>query len=154
VGVEEGRGRPGDLGQRLELCVEAGGKVLRLLGQPCLHAVLLLVLLSMEVERKGDGEQSGKGHADADHQFPADPQSHRGRRYAAGYSPGHASLEPDVGIELPRLVTVLEEARSFLAFPGNDFAWSGWDDARAALDETDGCWRDSGGAMPRRSEGL
>jgi hypothetical protein len=36
------------------------------------------------------------------------------------------------------LVDLLREARSLLARPGNDFAWSSWDDAGAALAEVDG----------------
>jgi hypothetical protein len=35
------------------------------------------------------------------------------------------------------LIDVLREARAFLALPGNDFAWSSWEDARAALAELD-----------------
>jgi hypothetical protein len=34
-----------------------------------------------------------------------------------------------------QLASVLREARSFLARPGNDFAWSPWEDAGAALAE-------------------
>jgi hypothetical protein len=37
-----------------------------------------------------------------------------------------------------RLAGVLREARSLLARPGNDFAWSSWEDAGAALAELDG----------------
>jgi hypothetical protein len=36
------------------------------------------------------------------------------------------------------LVEVLCTARSLLARPGNDFNWSSWDDANAALWELDG----------------
>jgi hypothetical protein len=36
------------------------------------------------------------------------------------------------------LVNVLREARSLLALPGNDFSWSSWPDAAAALAEVDG----------------
>jgi hypothetical protein len=36
------------------------------------------------------------------------------------------------------LASVLREARSLLALPGNDFAWSSWEDAGAALAEVDG----------------
>jgi hypothetical protein len=36
-----------------------------------------------------------------------------------------------------KLVEVLREARSLLAIPGNDFAWSSWADAAAALTELD-----------------
>jgi hypothetical protein len=36
------------------------------------------------------------------------------------------------------LASVLREARSLLARPGNDFAWSSWADAGAALAEVDG----------------
>jgi hypothetical protein len=35
------------------------------------------------------------------------------------------------------LVNVLREGRSLLARPGNDFAWSSWADAGAALAEAD-----------------
>jgi hypothetical protein len=35
------------------------------------------------------------------------------------------------------LAGVLREARSLLARPGNDFAWSSWQDADAALAEVD-----------------
>lgn len=35
------------------------------------------------------------------------------------------------------LLSVLREARSLLARPGNDFAWSSWQDAGAALAELD-----------------
>jgi hypothetical protein len=35
------------------------------------------------------------------------------------------------------LVNVLREARALLALPGNDFAWSSWADAPAALAELD-----------------
>ena len=40
----------------------------------------------------------------------------------------NASMAPD-----PRLITVLREARARLALAGNDFAWSSWKDAGAAL---------------------
>lgn len=36
------------------------------------------------------------------------------------------------------LIAVMKEARVFLARPENDFAWSSWDDATAALREIDG----------------
>ena len=36
-----------------------------------------------------------------------------------------------------QLVEVLREARALLALPGNDFAWSSWEDAPAALAELD-----------------
>ena len=36
------------------------------------------------------------------------------------------------------LIAVLREAREFLARPDNNFAWSSWDDAAAALREVDG----------------
>ena len=36
------------------------------------------------------------------------------------------------------LVTVLHEARTLLARPDNDFAWSSWEDAAAAFREIDG----------------
>src|SRR5215831_1814347 len=35
------------------------------------------------------------------------------------------------------VVTVLREARALLARPGNDFTWSSWEDAAAALAELD-----------------
>jgi hypothetical protein len=37
-----------------------------------------------------------------------------------------------------QLANVLREARALLALPGNDFAWSSWGDADAALAEVDG----------------
>jgi hypothetical protein len=37
-----------------------------------------------------------------------------------------------------QLANVLREARSLLALPGNDFAWSSWEDTGAALAEVDG----------------
>jgi hypothetical protein len=36
------------------------------------------------------------------------------------------------------LASVLREARSLLALPGNNFDWSSWADAHAALAEVDG----------------
>jgi hypothetical protein len=36
-----------------------------------------------------------------------------------------------------QLVDVLREARALLSLPGNDFAWSSWEDAPAALAELD-----------------
>lgn len=35
------------------------------------------------------------------------------------------------------LLTVLEQVRLWLALPGNDFSWSSFGDAQAALDELD-----------------
>jgi hypothetical protein len=35
------------------------------------------------------------------------------------------------------LINVLRRARALLAFPDNDFAWSSWEDADAALAEVD-----------------
>jgi len=35
------------------------------------------------------------------------------------------------------LVSVLEEAKQLIAIPGNDFAWSTWDDCDEALAELD-----------------
>jgi hypothetical protein len=35
------------------------------------------------------------------------------------------------------LIDVLCKAKDFLAMPGNDFVWSSWDDAQAALSEID-----------------
>jgi hypothetical protein len=52
-----------------------------------------------------------------------------------------------------KLVDVLREARQFLSRPNNDFAWSSWDDAPAALREIDGIIaRIESGDMPKRSE--
>jgi hypothetical protein len=39
--------------------------------------------------------------------------------------------------EWRELVEVLREARSLLALPGNDFAWSSWKDSPTALAELD-----------------
>jgi hypothetical protein len=51
-----------------------------------------------------------------------------------------------------RLIDVLREAREFLACPGNDYAWSSWEDAPAALREIDGIIaRIESGDMPKRS---
>ncbi|PYJ56029.1 MAG: hypothetical protein DME24_23380, partial [Verrucomicrobia bacterium] len=51
-----------------------------------------------------------------------------------------------------KLIAVLREAREFLARPDNDFAWSSWDDAAAALREIDGfISRIEVGDMPERS---
>ena len=36
------------------------------------------------------------------------------------------------------LLEVLRETKALLARPGNDFAWSTWDNAEAALSELDG----------------
>ena len=49
------------------------------------------------------------------------------------------------------LITVLREARAFLARPNNDFAWSSWEDAEAAFREID--WlisRIESGSLPQR----
>jgi hypothetical protein len=35
-------------------------------------------------------------------------------------------------------VDVLRESRALVALPGNDFAWSSWEDAAATLAELDG----------------
>jgi len=43
------------------------------------------------------------------------------------------SVPPD----LEKLISVFEEARRLLALPGNDFAWSSWEDSRDALEEID-----------------
>lgn len=52
-----------------------------------------------------------------------------------------------------RLIDVLREAREFLARPDNDFAWSSWEDAAAALREIDGIVsRIESGDMPKRSD--
>ena len=51
------------------------------------------------------------------------------------------------------LVEVLREARQFLSRPDNDFAWSSWEDASAALSEIDGIIsRIESGDMPQRSD--
>ena len=39
--------------------------------------------------------------------------------------------------ENTELIRVLEEARRWLALPGNDFVWSSWADQAAALREVD-----------------
>ena len=36
------------------------------------------------------------------------------------------------------LIQILRDARSLLALPDNDFSWSSWEDATAALSELDG----------------
>jgi nucleotide-binding universal stress UspA family protein len=43
-----------------------------------------------------------------------------------------------VGDARQELATILREARALLALPNNDFAWSSWADAGAALAEVDG----------------
>jgi hypothetical protein len=49
------------------------------------------------------------------------------------------------------LVTVLREAREYLALPDNDFAWSSWENAADALREIDGLIaRIESGKMPER----
>jgi hypothetical protein len=49
------------------------------------------------------------------------------------------------------LVEVLRESRALLARPGNDFAWSSWMDADAALEEVDGLIREvESGRLPPR----
>lgn len=51
-----------------------------------------------------------------------------------------------------KLIAVLREARELLARPDNDFAWSSWEDATAALREIDGfISRIEVGDMPERS---
>ncbi len=51
------------------------------------------------------------------------------------------------------LVEVLREARRLLSRPDNDFAWSSWEDAPAALSEIDGIIvRIESGDMPGRSD--
>jgi hypothetical protein len=51
-----------------------------------------------------------------------------------------------------KLVAVLRAAREFLARPDNDFAWSPWEDAAAALREVDGfIERIEAGDLPERS---
>lgn len=52
-----------------------------------------------------------------------------------------------------KLVEVLSETRQFLARPDNDFAWSSWEDAGAALREIDGLIaRIQSGDIPKRSD--
>jgi hypothetical protein len=52
-----------------------------------------------------------------------------------------------------KLIEVLREARQFLSRPDNDFAWSSWEDAPAALGEIDGIiTRIESGDMPKRSD--
>lgn len=49
------------------------------------------------------------------------------------------------------LVAVLREARGLLSIPGNDFAWSSWEDAGEALREVDGLIAAiEGGRLPPR----
>src|SRR5687768_12832530 len=51
------------------------------------------------------------------------------------------------------LVEVLREARQFLSRPDNDFAWSSWEGAPAALSEIDGMIAGiESGDMPTRSD--
>src|SRR5437016_4374893 len=51
------------------------------------------------------------------------------------------------------LVEILREARQFLSRTDNDFAWSSWEDAPAALSEIDGIIaRIESGDMPKRSD--
>lgn len=38
---------------------------------------------------------------------------------------------------LQGLIAVMRDARKLLALPGNDFAWSSWEDRKAALAEVD-----------------
>ena len=52
-----------------------------------------------------------------------------------------------------RLIEALRESRAFLALPGNDFAWSSWQDAPAAFREIDGLIsRIESGDLPNRSD--
>lgn len=80
-----------------------------------------------------------------------------GRR---GSGPLHADLhgavpsaEPALDAGRRELVQVLREARTLLARPDNDFAWSSWMDADAALAEVDGLIAilESGG-LPDRAD--
>jgi hypothetical protein len=49
------------------------------------------------------------------------------------------------------LVEVLRQARALLALPSNDYAWSSWGDAEAALREIDGLISAvEAGALPDR----
>jgi hypothetical protein len=51
-----------------------------------------------------------------------------------------------------KLVEILQETRQLLSLPDNDFAWSSWDDAPAALREIDGIIaRIESGDMPPRA---
>jgi len=51
-----------------------------------------------------------------------------------------------------KLIEILREARAFLARPDNDFAWSSWEDAPAALREIDGIVsRIESADMPKRA---
>ena len=51
------------------------------------------------------------------------------------------------------LAQVLQEARKCLARPANDFAWSSWENAEAALGEVDGLIsRIESGSLPPISE--
>lgn len=51
------------------------------------------------------------------------------------------------------MIEVLRETRQFLSRPDNDFAWSSWEDAPAALREIDGIIsRIESGQMPKRIE--
>jgi hypothetical protein len=51
------------------------------------------------------------------------------------------------------LIAVPRETREFLAWPDNDFTWSSWEDAAAALREVDGLINQiEAGEMPRRSD--
>lgn len=51
------------------------------------------------------------------------------------------------------LLQVLRSAREYLARPGNDFFWSGWHDADAAIREIDGLIRIvETGKLPRRED--
>lgn len=59
--------------------------------------------------------------------------------------------EPLVSTKCQNLVAVLREARTFLARPDNDFAWSSWEDAEAAFREIDGLIsRIESGTLPPR----
>lgn len=52
-----------------------------------------------------------------------------------------------------KLVEFLREARQFLSRPDNNFDWSSWEDAPAALREIDGIIsRIESGDMPKRSD--
>ena len=52
-----------------------------------------------------------------------------------------------------KLIIVLQEARALLARPNNDFAWSSWNDASAALRELDGhITRLQAGELPSRAD--
>ena len=53
----------------------------------------------------------------------------------------------------PDLLSVLHQARSLLAMPGNDFTWSSWNDAGVATREIDELIAAvEAGVLPKRSD--